>query len=167
MILWKCYTQCASKSGIISSGHRTGNGQFSIPKKGNAKEGSNYHTIALSSHTSKVMFKMVQGFKPDFNSMWTMNFQMFKQDLEKAEKPEIKLPISAGSPKKLRAFHKNIYFCFIGYAKAFDCVDHNKASKILKEIGIPDHLTCLLRYLYAGQKATVRTVAGHGTTYWF
>ena len=64
--------------------------------------------------------------------------------------------------KKAREFHKNIYFCFIDYAKAFDCVDHNKLQKILKEMGIPDHLTCLLRNLYAGQEATVRT--GHGTT---
>ena len=67
--------------------------------------------------------------------------------------------------EKAREFQKNIYFCFIDYAKAFDCMDHNKVWKILKEIGIPDHLTCLLRNLYAGQKATVRT--GHGTTDWF
>ena len=67
--------------------------------------------------------------------------------------------------EKAREFQKNIYFCFIGYAKAFDCVDHNKLWKILKEMGIPDHLTCLLRNLYAGQEATVRT--GHGTTDWF
>ena len=67
--------------------------------------------------------------------------------------------------EKAREFQKNIYFCFIDYAKAFDCVDHNKLWKILKEMGIPDHLTCLLRNLYAGQKATVRT--GHGTTDWF
>ena len=70
--------------------------------------------------------------------MWTMNFQMFKLVLEKAEEPEIKLPISAGSSKK-QEFQKNIYFCFIDYAKAFDCVDHNKLWKILKEMGIPDH----------------------------
>ena len=67
--------------------------------------------------------------------------------------------------KKAREFQKNIYFCFINCAKAFDCVDHNKLWKILKEIGIPDHLTCLLRNLYAGQEATIRT--GHGTTDWF
>ena len=67
--------------------------------------------------------------------------------------------------KKAREFQKNIYFCFIDYAKAFDSVDHNKLSKILKEMGIPDHLTCLLRNLYAGQEVTVRT--GHGTTDWF
>ena len=71
-----------------------------------------------------------------------MNFQMSKLDLEKAEEPEIKLPPSAGSSKK-REFQKNIYFCFINYAKAFDCVDHNKLWKILKEMAIPDHLTCL------------------------
>ena len=92
-----------------------------------------------------------------------MNFQMFKLDLEKAEELEIKLPTSFGSLK--RQFQKNIYFCFIDYAKAFDYVDHNKLWKILKEMGIPDHLACLLRNLYAGQEATVRT--GHGTIDWF
>ena len=89
---------------------------------------------------------------------------MFKLVLEKAEEPEIKLPTSTGSLKK-QEFQKNIYFCFIDYAKGFDCVDHNKLWKILKEMGIPDHLPCLLRNLYAGQEATVRT--GHGTTDWF
>ena len=93
-----------------------------------------------------------------------MNFQMFKLDLEKAEKSEIKLPTTVGSSKK-QEFQKNIYFCFIDFAKAFDCVDHNKLWKILKEMGIPDHLTCLLRNLYTGQEATART--GHGTTDWF
>ena len=90
---------------------------------------------------------------------------MFKLVLEKAEEPEIKLPTSAGSSKKEDSSTKNIYFCFIDYAKAFDSVDHNKLWKILKEMGIPDHLTCLLRNLYVGQEATVRT--GHGTTGWF
>ena len=89
---------------------------------------------------------------------------MFKLDLEKAEGPEIKLPTCIGSSKK-REFQENIFFCFIDYAKAFDCVDHNKWWKILKEMGIPEHLTCLLRNLYAGQEATVRT--GHGKTDWF
>ena len=91
-----------------------------------------------------------------------MNFQMFKLVLEKAEEPEIKLPTSAGSSKKQESSRKNIDFCFIDYAKAFDCVDHNKLWKILEVMGTPDHLTCLLRKLYAGQEATVRT--GHGTT---
>ena len=89
---------------------------------------------------------------------------MFKLILEKAQEPEIKLPTSAGSSKK-QEFQKSIYFCFIDYAKAFDCVDHNKLLKILKEMGIPGHLTCLLRNLYAGQEATVRT--GNETTDWF
>ena len=87
---------------------------------------------------------------------------MLKLDLEKAEEPEIKLPTSTGSSKKQKNSRKNIYFCFIDYTKALDDVDHNKLWKILKETGIPDCLTCLLRNLYAGQKATVRT--GHGTT---
>ena len=90
---------------------------------------------------------------------------MFKLVLEKAEEPEIKLPTSAGSSKKQESSRKNVYFCFIDYAKAFDSVSHNKLWKILKEIGIPEHLTCLLRNLYAGQEPTVRT--GHGTTDWF
>ena len=94
-----------------------------------------------------------------------MNFQMFKLVLEKAEEPEIKLPTSAGSSKKQESSRKNIYFCFIDYAKAFDCVDHNKLWKTLKQMGIPDHPTCLLRNLYAGQEKTVRT--GHGTADWF
>ena len=107
----------------------------------------------------------VQGFSPDlagcnrkcFNSTWIVNFQMFKLDFEMANICWI--------AEKAREFQKNIYFCFIDYAKASDCVDHNKLWKILKEIGIPDHLICLLRNLYAGQEATVRT--GHGTTDWF
>ena len=91
-----------------------------------------------------------------------MNFLMFKLVLEKAEEPEFKLPTSTGSSKKQESFQKNIYFRFIDYAKAFDCVDHNKLWTILKEMGIPDHLTCLLRNLYAGQEATVWT--GRRTT---
>ena len=90
-----------------------------------------------------------------------MNFQMFKLVLGKAEEPEIKLPTSAGFWKKQESSRKNIYFCFIDYAKAFDCVDHNKLWKILREMGIPDHLTCLLRNVYAGQEATIGT--GHET----
>ena len=96
--------------------------------------------------------------------MWTVNFLMFKLVLEKAEEPEIKLSTSAGSSKKQESSRKTS-ISLIDYAKAFDCVDHNKLWKILKETGIPDHLTCLLRNLYAGQKATVRS--GLGTTGWF
>ena len=93
-----------------------------------------------------------------------MNFGMFKMNLEKAEEPEIKLPTLLWIIEKARVFLKNINFCFIDYAKAFDCVDHNKLWNILQEMGIPDHLICLLRNLYAGQEATVRT---GGRTGWF
>ena len=122
-----------------------------VPKKGNAKERSNYHTIALISHASKVTLKILQD-----------SFNMFKLDLEKAEEKIANIHCII---KKAREFQKNIYFCFIDCAKAFDCVDHNKLWKIPKEMGISDHLIFLLRNLYAGQKATVRT--GHGTTEWF
>ena len=90
---------------------------------------------------------------------------MFKLDIEKAEEPEIKLPTSVESLKKQESSRKNIYFCFIYYSKAFNCVDHNKLWKIPQEMEIPDHFTCLLTNLFAGQKATVRT--RHGTTDWF
>ena len=91
---------------------------------------------------------------------------MFKLVLEKAEEPEIKLPISIRwIMEKAREFQKNIYFCFINYVKAFDSVDHNKLWNILKEMGIPGHLNCLLRNLHADQGVTVRT--GHRTTDWF
>ena len=91
---------------------------------------------------------------------------MFKRDLKHAEKPEIKLPTSTGSLKKQESSRKkDIYFCFIDYAKAFDCVDHNMLWKILQEMGIPDHLASILRNLYAVQEVTVKT--GHGATDWF
>ena len=89
---------------------------------------------------------------------------MVKLVLEKAEEPD-QIANICWIMEKARELQKNIYFCFIDYAKAFDCVDHNKLWKILEEMGIPDQLTCLLRNLYAGQEATVRT--GHGTTDWF
>ena len=130
-----------------------------IPKKGNAKECSNYHTIALISRTIKVMLKILQA---RLQQYMNLKFQIYKLDLKKAEEAEITMPRSTGSSKKAREFQKNIDFCFIDYAKAFDYVDHSKLWKILKEMGIPDHLTCLLRNLYSGQEATVRT--GHGTT---
>ena len=90
---------------------------------------------------------------------------MYKLDLEKTEEPEIKLPTSAGSSEKQKNSRKASISALFDYAKAFDCVNHNKLWKIVKEMGIPDHLTCLLRNLYAGQEARVRT--GHGTTDWF
>ena len=94
-----------------------------------------------------------------------MNFQIFQADFRRGRGTRYQIANICWTIKKAREFQKNIYICFIDYAKAFDCVDHNQLWKILKEMGIPDHLTCLLRNLYAGQEATVRT--GHGTTDWF
>ena len=132
-----------------------------IPRKDNPKECSNYCTIALISHASKVMLKILQA---RLQQYMNHDFQMFKLILENAEEQDIKLPTSAGSSKK-QEVHKNIGFCFIDYSKAFDCVNHNKLWKVLQKMGIPDHLTCLLRNLYAGQEATVRI--RRGTTDWF
>ena len=107
---------------------------------------------ALISHTSKVMLKILQARLQQY-----VNFQMFKLDLEKAEEPEIKLPTSTGASKKQESSRKTSYFCFINYAKAFDCVYRNILWKIIQEMGIPEHLTWLLRILHAGEEATVRT----------
>ena len=133
-----------------------------IPKKGNAKECSNYRTIALISHASKVMLKILQARLQQFVNHELPDVQA---GFRKGRGTRDQIANIRWIMEKAREFQKNIYFCFIDYAKAFDCVDHNKLWKILKEMGIPDHLTCLLRNLYAGQEATVRT--GHGTTDWF
>ena len=141
----------------------TGKDQFSFQSQRKAMLKNAQTTAQLhSSHRLVKEFSIFS--KPGFSNAWTVNFQMFKLVLEKAEEPETKLPTSAGSSKK-QEFQKNIYFCFIDYAKAFDCVDHNKLWNSLKEMGILDHLTCLLKDLYAGQEATVRTRPG--TTDWF
>ena len=116
-------------------------------------------------HSSQMLVKSCSKFsKPGFSNTRTMNFLMFKLVLEKAEETD-QIANIRWIIEKAREFQKNIYFCFIDYSKAFDCVDHNKLWKTLQEMGIPDHLICLLRNLYAGQEATVRT--GHGTTDWF
>ena len=167
-MLWKCCTQYASTFGKLSSSHRTGEGQFSFQsqRKTMLKNVQTTSQLHSSHNWSHMLAKECPKFsKPGFNSTWTVNFQMFKLDLEKAEEAEIKLPTSTWSLKKQESSRKNIYFCFIDYTKAFDCVDHYKLWKILQKMGIPDDLTCLLRNLYAGQEATVRT--GHGTTDWF
>ena len=133
-----------------------------IPKKGNAKECSNYRTIALISHASKVMLKILQARLQQYVNRELPDVQA---GFRKGRGTRDQIANICWIMEKAREFQKNIYFCFIDYAKAFDCVDHNKLWKILKEMGIPDHLICLLRNLYAGQEATVRT--GHGTTDWF
>ena len=130
-----------------------------IPKKGNAKECSNYCTIALISHTSKEILKILQARLQQY-----VNYELpdVQARFRKGRRTRDQIAYICWIIKKAREFQRNIYFCFIDYAKAFDCVDHNKLWKILKEMGKPDHLTCLLRNIYAGQEATVRS--GHGTT---
>ena len=133
-----------------------------IPKKGNAKECSNYHTIALILHASKVMLKILQAM---FQQYVNCELPDVQAGFRKGRGTRDQIPNICWIMEKGREFQKNIYFCFIDYAKAFDCVDHKKLWKILKKMGIPDHLTCLLRNLYAGQEATVR--ARHRTSDWF
>ena len=162
-MLWKCCIQYASKFWKLSSGHRTGKGQFISQSQRKAMPKNVQTTInAFISHASKVMLKI---------------FQARLQQYMNCELPDVQASFTKGRgtrdqianihwiTEKAREFQKNIYFCFIDYAKAFDCVDHNKLWKILQEMGIRDHLTCLLWNLYAGQKATART--GHGTMDWF
>ena len=133
-----------------------------IPKKGNAKECSNYSTTVLISHTSKVMLKILQA-----RLLLYMNCEL--QDVQagfrKGKGTRDKIAKNQWINEKVREIQKNIYFCSIDYAKAFDCVDDNKLWKILQEMGIPDHLTCLLRNRYTGQEAKVRR--GHGKADWF
>ena len=131
-----------------------------IAKKGNAKECSNYHTITLISHYSKVMLKILQ---TRLQQYVNCEFPDVQAGFRKGKRTRDQIANISWVIEKAREFQKNI--CFIDYAKVFDCMDHNKLWKIFKEMGIPDHMTCLLRNLYAGQEATVRT--GRGTTDWF
>ena len=117
----------------------------------NPKEYSNYRTIALISHTSRVMLKILQTRRQQYVNRELPDVQV---GFRKGRGTRDQIANIHWIIEKAREFQKNIYFCFIDYAKAFDCVDHNKLWKILKEMGIPDHLTCLLRQLYAGQEAT-------------
>ena len=118
-----------------------------IPKKGNAKECSNYRTIALISHASKVMLKILQARLQQYTNHELPDVQA---GFRKGRGTRDQIANIRWISVKAREFQKNISFCFIDYAKAFDWVDHKKLWKILKEMGIPDHLTCLLRNLYAG-----------------
>ena len=133
-----------------------------IPKKVNAKECSNYCTIALISHASKGMLKILQARLQQYMNRELPDVQA---GFKKGRGTRDQIANIHWIIEKAREFQKNIYFCFIDYAKIFDCVDHNKLWEILKEMGLTDHLTCFLRNLYASQEATVRT--GHGTTDWF
>ena len=133
-----------------------------IPKKSNSKECSNYCTIVLILHASKVMLKILQVSLQQY-----MNWELpdVQAGLRKGRGTRDKIANIYWIIEKAREFQKNIYFCYTDYTKACDCVEHNKLWKILQEMGIPDHLTCLLRNLYAGQEAKVRT--RRGTIDWF
>ena len=146
-----------------NSGHRTGKGQFSFQSQRKAiPKNAHYPTITLISHTSKVMLKILQARLQQYVNCELPDVQA---GFTKGRGTRDQIANFCWIMEKAREFQKNIYFCFIDYAKVFDCVDHNQLWKILKEMGIPDHLTCLLTNLYAGQEATVGT--GHGTTDWF
>ena len=161
MMLWKCCTQYASKFGKLSSAHRTGKDQFSF-QFNNAKECSNYHTTALISHAGKVMFKIIQARLQQY-----MNHEIpdVQAECRKGRGTRDQIANIRWIIEKATEFQKNISLCFIDYAKAFDSMDHNKMWKILKEMWLLDHLTCLLGNLYAGQERAVRTL--HGTMDWF
>ena len=133
-----------------------------IPKKGNAKECLSYHTIALISHVTKSMLKIFQARLHQYVNRELPDVQA---GFRKGRRTRDQSANIRWIMEKAREFQKNINFCCVNYAKAFDCVDHNKLWKSLKEMGIPDHPTWLLRNLYACQEATVRS--GHGTTDWF
>ena len=135
---------------------------FHSNPKGNAKECANYSTIALISHASKVMLKSFQA-SPQQYVNWELPDD--QASFRKGRGTRDQIANICWITEKAREFQNIIYFCFIDYAKLFHCVDHIKLRKILKEMGIPDHLTCLLKNLFADQDATVRT--GHGTTDWF
>ena len=164
MMLWKCCTQYASKFGNLSSNHRTGKGRFSFQfQRKDAKECSNYYTIALISHASKVMLKILQASLQQYVNRELPDVQAgFRKGRERNQRSNSQHPLDHGKSKRVPEKH---LFLLYWLSKAFDCVDHNKLWKILQEMGIPDHQTCLLRNLYAGQEATVRT--GHGTRDWF
>ena len=156
MLLKGC-AQYASKFGKLSSGHRTGKGQFSFQSQRKAMP-KNAQTTALISRASKVMLKILQARLQQYVNCELPDVQA---GFKKGRGTRDQIANIRWIIEKAREFQENIYFCFIDYPKAFDCVDLNKLWKILKQMGISDHLTCHLRNLYAGQEGTVRT--GHGT----
>ena len=153
----------ATQVGGLSNGYRTRKSvSIPLPKMGNAKECSNYHRIPLNLHTSNVMLKILQVRLQQYLNPELPDVQ---GGFRKGRGTREQIANICWIMEKAREFQKNIYFSFIDYAKRFDCVDHNRLWEIFKEMRIPDHLTCLLRNLYAGQEATVRT--RHGTMDWF
>ena len=153
-LLHNCSHLSCQQIWTLSSSHRTGNVFIQITKKINAKDCSNYQTVALISHASKVVLKILHARLQQYMNTWTENFQMFKMDLEKAEELEIKLPTSVGSQKKQDNSRKTSTYASLTTLKSLTVWIITK-WKILQEMGIPENLTCLLRNLYAGQEATV------------
>ena len=159
-MLWKCVTQYIRKFG--HSGHGTGKGQFSLQSQRRAMPKMfNYRTISLIPHVSKIMLKILQDRLQQY-----MNWELpdGQAGFRKGRGTRNQIANIHWIIGKKENSRKNIYFCFIDYTKAFDCVDHNILWKILQEMGIPDHLTCLPRNLYAGQEATCPVRTGHGRT---
>ena len=145
MMLLKCCSQYASKFGKLSSGHRIGKGQFSFQSQRRGMPKKVQTTTQLCSfHASWVMLKILQARLQQYLN-WEL--QDVQAGYRKGRRTRDQIANICWIIEKAREFQKNIYFCFIDYAKAFDCVDHKKLWKILKEMGIPDHLTCLLRNL--------------------
>ena len=141
MMLLKCCPQYANKFGKISNGHRTGKGQFSFQSQRKAMP-KNVQTTILLCLFHMLVRLCSKSLKIDFSSMWSENFQMYKLGVEESRETRGQIVTIHWIMEKAREFQENIYFCFIDYAKAFDCVDHNKLLKILKEMRVPDHCTC-------------------------
>ena len=162
-MLWKCCTQYASKLGKLSSGHRTGKGQFSFQLE--RKEMPNNEQTTAQLHSSHMLAKLCSKFsKPGFNIMWTENFLMFKLDTEKAEEPEIKLPTSVGSKKKPENSRKILLIKLLMLYWLCQSLCGSQQTGKLSKMGSADQLPCLLRNLCEGQEATVRT--RHRTIVW-
>ena len=161
MMLWRCCTQYVSKFGKLSSGHRTSKGQFSFQSQRKAMPKNVQTTTQLHSSHTLVNSHMLKILQARLQQYLNCELPDIQAGFKKGRGTKDKIANIRWIIEKAREFQKNIYFCLIDYAKAFDCVDHNKLWNILKEMGISDHLTCLLRNLYACQEATVRT--GHGT----
>ena len=163
MILLKCCIQYVSKFGKLRSGHRTGKGQSLSQLQRRAVLKNAQTTRQL--HSSPMLVRLCsKSSKLGFSSTWTKNFQKFK-GFRKGTGTRVQITNIFWIIEKAREFQKNIDLCFINYDKAFDCMDHNKLWNTLKEMGIPDHLTCFLRNLYVGQEAIVKSL--YGTTDWF
>ena len=162
-MLLKCCTQYASKFGKLNCCHRTGKDQFSFQSQRRVmSKNVQTTTQSYSSYTSKVMLKILQARFPQYVSHELPNVQA---GFRKGRGTRDWIANICWIIKKAREFQKNIYFWFIDYAKVFDSVDNNKLWEVFQQMRIPDHLTCLLRNLFADQEATVRT--GRGTTDWF